>query len=166
MSETGTSDTGTSDTGTSATGTSDTRMTEREREAFLADLHVGVLSIPRAAGKAPLSAPVWYDYEAGGELWLLTGPDSLKGRLLKTGTPVTLVAQTEAPPYAYVSVEGTVTEIRPADIEADTRPMARRYLGEETGDAYTAATRDSSSVRIAIRPDRWLTVDYGKSSPI
>jgi nitroimidazol reductase NimA-like FMN-containing flavoprotein (pyridoxamine 5'-phosphate oxidase superfamily) len=143
----------------------DTRMTHTEREAFLAGLHVGVLSIPRGDA-APLSAPVWYDYApdgAGtGELWLLTGPDSRKGRLLAPGVRITLVAQQEAMPYAYVSVEGTVTELRDADVEADARPMARRYLGERDGDAYTAATAEAPAVRVAIRPDRWLTVDYGK----
>lgn len=143
----------------------DTRMTEAERQAFLADLHVGVLSIARAAPRAPLAAPVWYQYSPGGDIVILTGPDSLKGRLLAEGTSVSLVAQTETPPYAYVSVEGTVTSIRPAD-EADNRPMAKRYLGEEMGEAYTIATAATASVRVAIRPDRWLTVDYAKSSPI
>ena len=46
----------------------DTRMTEQEREAFLADLHVGVISIPRPDGP-PLTVPIWYDYEPGGDIW-------------------------------------------------------------------------------------------------
>jgi nitroimidazol reductase NimA-like FMN-containing flavoprotein (pyridoxamine 5'-phosphate oxidase superfamily) len=137
-------------------------MSKEEREAFLADLHVGVLSIPRQEGP-PLAAPIWYDYQPGGDIWLLTGPASLKGKLLQQGTAVALVAQREALPYAYVSVEGIVTEIRPCDKEADTRPMARRYLGAETGDAYTEANADGDSVRVTIRPQRWLTVDYAKS---
>lgn len=141
----------------------DTRMSKQEREAFLAGLHVGVLSIPRAEGP-PLAAPIWYDYEPGGQIWLLTGPDSLKGRLLKQGTAVSLVAQQEALPYAYVSVEGVVTEIRPGDRNADTGPMARRYLGVDMGNAYAEANADDNSVRISIQPQRWLTVDYAKSN--
>jgi len=140
----------------------DTRMTRSEREAFLADLHVGVLSIPAQNG-APLSAPVWYDYTPGRDIWLLTGPTSQKGKLLKQGTRVTLVAQNESLPYAYVSVEGTVTAITPASVEKDTRPMARRYLGEKMGDAYAEQNSEDGSVRVTIRPDRWLTVDYAKS---
>lgn len=140
----------------------DTRMTRTERETFLAALHVGVLSIPQPDG-APLSAPVWYDYKPGGDLWLLTGPDSRKGKLLAVGTRVTLVSQQEALPYAYVSVEGTVTAITPADTDKDTRPMARRYLGKAQGDAYVAQTSSETSVRVTVRPDRWLTVDYAKS---
>jgi PPOX class probable F420-dependent enzyme len=140
----------------------DTRMTRSERERFLAGVHVGVLSIPRPDG-APLSAPVWYGYEPGGDLWLLTGPESRKGRLLRVGSRVSMVAQQEALPYAYVAVEGTVTDIAPADPETDLRPMARRYLGEQGGDAYVAQTGGEPSVRVTVQPDRWLTVDYAKA---
>lgn len=140
----------------------DTRMSQAEREAFLADLHVGVLSIPRD-GSAPLSAPVWYDYEPGGELWFLTGPTSMKGKLLKEGGQIAFVAQREAMPYAYVTVEGTISSITEADLERESRPMAHRYLGAETGDAYTEQTKGAVSVRVNMRIDRWLTVDYGKT---
>ena len=44
----------------------DTRMSVEEREFFLADVHVGVLSIPRKERSAPLTVPVWYDYSPGG----------------------------------------------------------------------------------------------------
>lgn len=138
-----------------------TTMTRAEREAFLADLHVGVLAIP--ADGAPLTAPIWYDYEPGGEIWLLTGPESRKGQLLSEGLSVTLVAQQEALPYAYVSVTGTVTGIVPPG-PGDTLHMAIRYLGEKAGRAYAEANADGASVRVTIRPERWLTVDYGKAS--
>lgn len=141
---------------------SQTRMSEQERESFLAGLHVGVLSIPRQSG-APLTAPIWYDYQPGGEIRVLVGRESLKARLLSEGTAVTLVAQQEAMPYAYVSVEGTVTEIQPAERTKDTLPMAIRYLGEEMGASYADATEENDSLRVSIRADRWLTVDYAKT---
>ena len=50
---------------------SDLKMTETEREAFLAGLHVGVLGVERADGP-PLVLPVWYSYEPGGEVVILT----------------------------------------------------------------------------------------------
>ena len=139
----------------------DTRMTQAEREAFLADLHVGVLAIPNPDG-APLTAPIWYSYQPGGEIEILTGPESQKGRRLKEGVRVTMVAQQEALPYAYVSVEGTVTGIRPGTPD-DTLAMAVRYLGEETGRGYADAD-GGGSVMVSIRPERWLTVDYAKQS--
>ncbi len=140
----------------------DTRMTQTEREAFLAAPRIGVLSIPRAEGP-PLSAPVWYEYSAGGELWFLTGPTSAKGKLLRPETAVTLVAQSEAMPYAYVSVECKVSDLREASAE-ESRHMANRYLGEEMGAAYVTANAGSVSVKITLQPNRWLTVDYAKMS--
>jgi PPOX class probable F420-dependent enzyme len=140
-----------------------TAMTRAEREAFLADVHVGVLAVSDPAG-APLAAPIWYAYEPGGELWLVTGRDSRKGKLLVRARRASLVAQTEAPPYKYVSVEGPVVAIEAPDLEKHVRPLARRYLGRELGDRYVAETRDEAgdSVRVRIRPERWLTVDYSK----
>ena len=139
----------------------DLRMTEAERESFLAGLHVGVLAIPTDG--APLTAPIWYHYEPGGDVRVLIGPDSRKGRLLAEGGRVTLVAQQEAVPYSYVSVEGTVTAIASAT-EDDTLQMAVRYLGEEMGRGYAEANAQGESLRVTIRPDRWLTVDYAKSA--
>lgn len=143
----------------------DGRMTREEREAFLAGLHVGVIAIPEP-GRGPLTAPIWYAYEPGGDVVVVTERGSRKGRLLGVGTSVSLCAQSEAPPYQYVSVEGEVVEIAPADRERDVRPLAHRYLGKEMGDAYVAVTSaeqsTGESVRVRIRPRRWLTVDYRK----
>lgn len=50
-------------------------MTRQEREAFLADVHVGVVSIPEA-GLGPLTVPIWYSYDPGGELRVVTGRTS------------------------------------------------------------------------------------------
>ena len=140
----------------------DTRMTQDEREEFLAAPRIGVVSIPRA-GDAPLSAPVWYEYSKGGELWFLTGPVSAKGRLLGLETPVTLVAQQEEMPYAYVSVECTVADMRQATDEENLH-MATRYLGEEMGAAYTKANAADVSIKLTLKPHRWLTVNYAKTT--
>ena len=138
-----------------------TRMSQDEKQRFLAGLHVGVLSLPQGE-RAPLTVPVWYDYTPGGELWFLTGPESRKGQLIRVGTRLSLCAQTESPPYQYVSIEGVVTSLRPADREKESRPMARRYLGREMGDRYTDQDSAEESVTVRVRPERWLAVDYGK----
>ena len=39
-------------------------MTKEEREASLAHVHVGVISIPEE-GRGPLTGPIWYAYELG-----------------------------------------------------------------------------------------------------
>lgn len=137
-----------------------TAMTAAEREQFLADLHVGVVAIERPDGP-PLTVPVWYIYEPGGDLWFLTDADSVKARLLKKSPRFSLCVQSESLPYKYVSIEGTAT-ISAADTELHTRPMAHRYLGQVEGDKYTERDAGSSSVIVSTRPERWFSVDYSK----
>jgi PPOX class probable F420-dependent enzyme len=136
-----------------------TRMSQSEKETFLAGLHVGILSIPREKA-APLTAPVWYGYSPGADLSFLTMIDSLKGRLLREAMPVSLCVQNEAPPYQYVTVEGRVTSIQPSTLEGELRPLARRYLGREGGDAYTEREGVENTVTVRVAIDRWLAVDY------
>lgn len=140
-------------------------MTRSEREAFLAALHVGVLSVAED-GRGPLTVPIWYAYEPGGELRVVTERDSRKGRLLARIRRMSLCVQSETPPYQYVSVEGPVVALEDADLERDVRPLARRYLGPELGDRYVEATGGSDarggSMLVRVRPERWLSVDYRK----
>jgi hypothetical protein len=142
-------------------------MTKAEREAFLADVHVGIISIADE-GRGPLTVPVWYAYEPGGELRVITGRSSRKGRLLARAGRFSLCAQTETPPYRYVSVEGPIVASGPADLERDLRPLARRYLGPAGGDRYVEGARHApehaENELFRMRPERWLTVDYAKAS--
>ena len=140
-------------------------MTKQEREAFLADVHVGIVSMPQE-GRGPLTVPIWYRYEPGGEVHFATAQDSRKGRLLTVGCRISLCVQTETPPYKYVSVEGPVTSIEPSVYERDVRPLAHRYLGAEMGDKYLEAAGMEEMavghVLVRLRPERWLAVDFAK----
>ena len=137
-------------------------MTKEEREAFLADIHVAVISVAED-GHGPLVVPIWYSYEPGGEVRIITGQASRKGQLLERAGRFSLCVQTEALPYKYVSVEGPIVAVEVADLERDRRPLARRYLGAEGGDSYIESTRDMvGNVVVRMRPERWLTVDYAK----
>jgi nitroimidazol reductase NimA-like FMN-containing flavoprotein (pyridoxamine 5'-phosphate oxidase superfamily) len=137
-------------------------MTKQERERFLADLHVGIISIPEE-GRGPLTVPIWYSYEPGGELRVVTARTSKRARLLQRAGRFSLCAQTETPPDKYGSVEGPVVAIEPADVERDRRSLARRYFGADLGDRYIESTRDLvGNVLVRMRPERWLTVDYAK----
>ena len=137
-------------------------MNKTEREAFLKDLHVGVVSMNRQ-NEGPLSAPIWYIYEDG-LVWFSTGGDSLKGRLMNIGDRISMVAQTEQAPYQYVSVEGPIVAREEMDVDRDIRPMAIRYLGEEMGNSYADGSGGNGSVVIRMKPEKWLTVDYSKST--
>lgn len=144
------------------------RMTRAEREAFLADLHVGIISV-NEEGRAPLTVPIWYDYQPGGEVRIITERKSRKGQLLQRAGRFTICVQVETVPYKYVTVEGPIVAIDTADLELDTRPMAWRYLGIEIGDQYIESTRGEreggDSVLVRMKPEHWLTVDYSKDLP-
>ena len=112
------------------------KMTPSEREAFLAAKHVGIISIDAGDGKPPFAVPVWYAYEPGGLVTVMTPPGSFKVRLLKRAGGYTLSVQEEEPPYRYVTVSGPVVESTdPVDPE-EHLAMAQRYLGEEGGREY------------------------------
>lgn len=136
-------------------------MSSSERELFLSALHVGIISIPRAT-KGPLTVPIWYDYQPGGEVWVITDTDSIKAKLLTKASRISLCAQTETAPYQYVSVEGPFTT-RPSTQE-ELLAMAVRYLGEEQGQAYAenSAGGGEGSIVVAIAPETWFSVDYNK----
>jgi nitroimidazol reductase NimA-like FMN-containing flavoprotein (pyridoxamine 5'-phosphate oxidase superfamily) len=138
---------------------SDGAMSRAEREAFLADVHVGVLSVADAP-RGPWSLPIWYVVAEDGTVEMRLEGGSKKARLLREAGRATLVAQTETPPYQYVSVEGPV-ELVPS--ERDVRAVADRYLGAELGAWYTAEnpnTPDSMTARLT--PEHWNTMDFGK----
>jgi PPOX class probable F420-dependent enzyme len=138
-------------------------MSAGEREAFLAGVHVGVLGVAHE-GSSPLTVPIWYSYEPGGTVNVITGRTSLKAKAINAAGRFSLCAQTETAPYQYVSVEGSVTAVEDQASEDERRAMAHRYLGPEVGDLYMAATENDASESIVIRmtPDRWRTVDYSK----
>ena len=135
------------------------RMTPEQRESFLAEVRVGVLSVAAEAGRAPLTTPIWYDYRGEGEVIVVTAPGSRKARLISEAGRFALCVQDAGTPYRYVTVEGPVVEVRPVT-EQDRRAMAERYVPAEVVDGYLASTRDEESVVIAMRPDRWRSEDY------
>lgn len=136
----------------------DMEMTPQERDAYLADVHVGILSIERKS-KGPLAVPIWYQYEDGEIVMGLSG-DSLKAKLLRSSGRATLTVQTETPPYKYVMATGAVTI---SNEQRDDHEMASRYLGPELGRWYADNNPSTSrSVVARLRPERWTTCDFGK----
>ena len=140
-------------------------MSKSEREAFLAQTRVAIVSVAED-GRGPLTIPVWYHYEPGGVVRFVTGADSKKAGLMRKAGRIGLCVQSETPPYQYVSIEGPISISTEVDYERDVRSMALRYLGNEMGEMYLAVTASEretmSTVLVTLRPGRWLSVDYNK----
>ena len=142
------------------------QMTEQERQQFLAEPHVGVLSVASDDDRPPLTVPVWYGYQPGGHLSFFTGTQGRKARktrLIQKAGVLSLSVQREEFPYKYVTVEGTVIQTdRPPSAE-QMLAVVRRYLPEKEAQGFVAAELEhpgSELVLFTVRPDRWLTSDF------
>jgi len=136
------------------------KMTSDEREQYLANVHVGVIAVERP-DRAPLAVPIWYGYRPGGEVLLWTESDSVKHKLIRDAGRFAITVQDENPPYKYVTAEGDVTGIAPAE-DPEVRELAVRYLGQDAGGQFTDQNLTPTSVVIRMRPQRWLSTDYSK----
>jgi hypothetical protein len=141
-----------------------TRLSERDRELFLAEPHIAALSVSAGPGRGPVTVPMWYQYEPGGEAWILTEAASLKARLIGAAGRFTLMVERTAPTIRYVSVEGPVTRTI-AETDELVREITERYLPPEKVPGYLAMAKAEFGPQIVVylRPERWLTSDLGPS---
>ena len=111
-------------------------MGVEERRAFLSSgARTGKLATVRRDGR-PHVQPVWFVLD-GDDLVFTTGASTVKGRNLRRDPRASLVVDDEAPPFAFVRVDGVV------DLSEDPDEMLRwairiaaRYMGAERADAY------------------------------
>ena len=138
-------------------------MSAAEREEFLAGVRVGVLSADVGKSGRTLAVPVWYSYQPGGLLTVLTGRRSRKAAAIRAAGRFGLCVHDDSPPCRYVSVEGPVAGEEELD-PAERLAMARRYLGTAGGDRYITDNPDPGRENVAFRmhPERWLSQDQGK----
>ncbi|WP_028849378.1 pyridoxamine 5'-phosphate oxidase family protein [Thermocrispum municipale] len=135
-------------------------LTRQEREEFLAEPHVAALSVNAGPDRAPLTVPIWYQYQPGADPWILTPAESRKAKLIAAAGRFSLMVDTVHPRVRYVSVEGPVAGVEQAG-EAAHRELAERYLPAEAVDGYVAmAMREFGAQQvIRLRPQRWLSAD-------
>ena len=143
------------------------RMTEKERQEFLAEPRIGVLSVARCGDRPPHTTPVWYAYRPGGNLTFFTGTQGRKSRkagLIRKAGVLSLTVQRVEFPYRYVTAESTVVGVdRPPSAE-QVLAIARRYMPEEHAQGFARAELEHPApefVLFTVRPDHWLTFDFG-----
>ena len=126
-------------------------------------MRVGVLSVAINTAGRTLAVPVWYSYQPGGLLTVLTGRRSRKAAAIRAVGRFGLCVQDDSPPYRYVSVEGPVVGEEELD-PAERLAMAVRYLGTAGGDRYVADNPDPGRENVAfrMRPEHWHGQDQGK----
>ena len=141
------------------------RMTRDEREAFLAEPRVAVLSVAGAGGRPPHSTPTFYAYQPGGDVTFFTnteGRSANKVALIADAGAVTLTVQHGEFPYRYVSVECRIVATGRPDA-GQVRTIASRHLPPDAADGMAQAETgdlDSTIVLYTARPERWLTATF------
>jgi nitroimidazol reductase NimA-like FMN-containing flavoprotein (pyridoxamine 5'-phosphate oxidase superfamily) len=133
-------------------------MTKSQREAYLAEVHIGVLSVGRT-DKAPLTVPTWYTFRDG-LIFFTSGGDARKTKLLREAGRASLCVHNDSRPYWYVTAEGPVRLL--SRTNQDVEDMASRYLGAEAAREY-AKKVTWEGVLVELTPEEWLTLDYSQS---
>lgn len=137
-------------------------LTPEERQSFLAEPHIGALSVSAGPDRGPLTLPIWYQYTPGEDLWVITGPESVKMRRIRAAGRFSLMVQRVQPTARYVSVEGPVTAVEPMP-DARHREMVERYLPPDRVEGYLAFAEAElgEHVIVRMRPEHWLSGDLG-----
>ncbi|WP_030673242.1 pyridoxamine 5'-phosphate oxidase family protein [Streptomyces cellulosae] len=137
-------------------------LTREEREQFLSEPHIAALAVDAGAERAPLTVPIWYQYESDGTVWIITGLDSRKNELISAAGRFSLMVDRLEPTIRYVSVEGPVIETVPATIE-QVREISARYLPAEKVDGYVDFSwkNHGAMVVVRMRPEHWVSSDLG-----
>ena len=129
------------------------RMTAAERDAYLAEPNLAVLSIARD-GRGPLSIPIWFEH-VDGALRFVSAADSVKTRLIDKAGRASLCVHNNVLPYWYLTAEGPVT-FRTRTHE-DAKRISAHYLGsEEAGQQYADGVTWAGVLGV-LTPDTWLT---------
>jgi nitroimidazol reductase NimA-like FMN-containing flavoprotein (pyridoxamine 5'-phosphate oxidase superfamily) len=144
-------------------------LTAAESADFLAQPRVGVLSVADVDGdRPPLTVPVWYAYQPGGELTFFTGTQgrtARKTRLLERAGKFSFCVQQGEYPYKYVTVECTITKADRAPAMEQVLEVTSRFLPADAAKGFAEAETGSPTgtfVLFTARPGRWLSVDFAE----
>jgi PPOX class probable F420-dependent enzyme len=125
-----------------------------EVRAFLGEgSRTGKLAVVRRDG-APLVVPIWFVLD-GDDLVFTTGADTVKGRALRREPRLSLCVDDEAPPYAYVRVDGVARlDEDPAALLHWATRIAARYMGESRAEEYGRRNGVPGELLVRVTPTR------------
>lgn len=131
-------------------------MRPEEARAFLLERpRTAKLATVRADGR-PHLAPVWFDLD-GEELVFTTWHTTVKAANLRRDPRVSLCVDDEAPPFAFVLVEGTAALSEDLDeLRHWATRIAGRYMGQEQAEAFGQRNGVAGEILVRVRPSRIL----------
>jgi PPOX class probable F420-dependent enzyme len=126
-------------------------MTAEERHAFLMrGTPSAILATTRADGR-PHAVPVWFALD-GDDILMNVGEATAKCVHMKRDPRVTLVVHDDAPPYAFVMIDGHAEVIRAADaIRSGSELIAKRYLSGPAAEGFVQYATSPGKVLVRVR---------------
>jgi len=131
-------------------------MTEEEYMAFLlGGTKTGKLATVRQDGR-PHVVPVWFHMD-GDKIVFNTGKGSVKARNILRDPRVSITVDDQAPPYSFVTVEGTVSisEDREETLHWATR-IGGRYMGQDRAEEFGKRNATEGELTVKITPSKIL----------
>jgi hypothetical protein len=133
-------------------------MDDHQRDAFLMEPRVAVLSVARRT-RAPLTAPIWYEYRPGTGFSFVMSGNSAKAKRLVAEGRATVCVQDDRGRYRYVTAEGPVhlTPVPLAALRKIWRSSVERYLGSEGATSFLDAFDEPDPHIAVLVPESWRT---------
>jgi len=130
------------------------KMTDDEAFAFIAAKpRTAKLATVRKDG-SPHVVPVWVAVD-GRTLVFTTGVDSLKAKAMTRDPRVSMCFDDEAPPFAFVTMSGTVEMRQDLDeMLRWTTHIGGRYMGDDRADEYGRRNAVPSETLVRLTPTR------------
>jgi PPOX class probable F420-dependent enzyme len=131
---------------------------ERVYEFLAEGTRTGKLATVRADGR-PHVAPIWFVID-GDDLLFMTNEATVKGKTLRRDPRAALTVDLELAPYAFATVEGTVTiETDPDEMLPHSIAIARRYMGAELADDFGRRNAVPGEYLLRLSPTRLTGMD-------
>ena len=128
-------------------------LTPEVREFLSHGTRTGKLGFIAADGR-PLVAPIWFVVQDD-ELWFNTGGGTAKGRAIARDPRLVICVDVEAPPYAFVQVQGVASISEdPQELVASATLLAARYMGAERAEEFGRRNAVPGELLVKLRPTK------------
>lgn len=123
------------------------------RALLVARPRTAKLATTRADGR-PHVAPVWFDLD-GDDLLFTTWHTTVKAANLRHDPRVSMCVDDEAPPFAFVIVEGLATLSEDlAELRYWATRIAARYMGADQAEAFGQRNGVAGEILVRVRPTK------------
>ncbi len=134
-------------------------MTDPERRAFLMHgTRTAKVATTRKDG-GPHVTPIWFVLD-GDDVIFMTHETSVKGKALLRDHRVALVVDDQAPPYAFVMIEGTVSLTRdPDELFAWATAIGGRYMGADRAEEFGRRNGADGELVVRVTPTKTIALN-------